>query len=175
MRDIVLRDDTLAEAETQRDAAVIGQLPAECAELRKALDATRGEMSALRHAFDDLHRQHRRTSDQLDRMRGELSEAHAQLRYEAAQNARGNTPCQRKVARQQGTSPSPSRFSSRPDSLMLEGHVALMNSGQNKNTALWGLDGGESRKGQPAASEVTSRSRPETMRAKESDVDARKG
>jgi ABC-type transporter Mla subunit MlaD len=171
MRDIVLRDDTLAEAETQRDAAVIGKLPGECAELRKALDAIRAEMSALRHAFDDLHRQHRRTSDQLDRMRGELSEAHAQLRYETAQNARGNTPCQRKVARQQGTSPSPSR----PDSLMLEDPVALMNSGQNQNTAPWGLDGGESRKGQPAASEVTSRSGLETMRAKESDVDARKG
>ncbi|KAI0291125.1 hypothetical protein BC826DRAFT_970111 [Russula brevipes] len=163
MRDIVLRDDTLAEAETQRDAAVLGQLPAECAELRKSLDATRAEMSALRHAFDDLHRQHRRTSDHLDHLRGELSEAHAQLRHEASQNARGHTPCQRKVARQQGTSPSPSRFSSRPDSLVLEDRVALMNPVQNQNTAPWG-----------AAAKVAW-SRLETMRAKTSDVDARKG
>jgi hypothetical protein len=167
MRDIVLRDGTLAEAETQRDAAFLGQL-----------HATRAEMSALRHDFDDLRRQHHRTLDQLDRLRGKLSEAHktiTQLRDEAAQNAHGDDPHRRKVARQQGTSPSPSRLSSRPDSHFLEGHVAVMNPGRNQNAAPSGLDGGELRKGKPAADKVTSRSRSETMRAKKSDVGARKG
>ncbi|KAI0294164.1 hypothetical protein BC826DRAFT_1104757 [Russula brevipes] len=125
MRDIVFRDDTLAEAETQRDAAFLGQL-----------HATRAETSALRQDFDDLHRQHHRTLDQLDLLRGELSEAHktiTQLRDdEAAQNAHGDTPRRRKVARQEGTSPSPSRFSSRPDSLLLEDHVAVMNPDKAK-------------------------------------------
>jgi hypothetical protein len=41
------RNVTLAEAEIQRDAAVLGQLPAECVELRKALDAAYTKLSAL--------------------------------------------------------------------------------------------------------------------------------
>ncbi|KAI0287759.1 hypothetical protein BC826DRAFT_1188804 [Russula brevipes] len=118
-----LREDTLTEAEAQRNATILGQRSAECAELRQALSTTHAAMNDLRQDVNNMRDRLRSVDKANNRLRDELAEArktNARLRDEAAQNARDHSPRPRKVARLRGTSPSPSRFSSCPDTPMLE-------------------------------------------------------
>jgi len=105
-----MKDATLVEAERLRDAAILGQLPAECQQLRDNLAVMRNEAVALRNDLDDTRRRHYRLTERLreankktDSLRVELKkkkETIAQLREELKQSERGQTTRQRKVPRQ---------------------------------------------------------------------------
>ena len=131
---VVLGDETLAEAEQKRDIAIQGSLPRECTDLRENLNTICAEMTAVRHNFDNARRKNghmttdlNEATDKIRRLRAQLDDAHktiAHLRDKIAQNDREQMTGRRKIARQRGTTPSPSRSSSQPDSPMQEVPVA---------------------------------------------------
>ncbi|KAI0280730.1 hypothetical protein BC826DRAFT_1111937 [Russula brevipes] len=106
------RRSDLAEAERERDAAIMGRLPGDCADLCRALDGAHDALDGLRHDGDALR-------DEVANLRGELGRADhtiARLRDHIASLDRDRSPRPRKLARRRSPSTSPSRASSRGSS-----------------------------------------------------------